>query len=82
MSSFKGYNFTVSDQSAAPARKRFTDPQAVYDVYDALKNEDSKDADRRAKIRAVMRWAGPRMLFVHPVLAVRHLLETRKEKQR
>ena len=38
--------------------------------------------EMREKIRAVMRWAGPRMLFVHPVLAVRHLLETRKEKQR
>lgn len=59
MSSFKGYNFTVSDKSAAPARKRFTDPQAVYDVYDALKNEDSKDADRRAKIRAVYDGALP-----------------------
>ena len=38
--------------------------------------------EMREKIRAVMRWAGPRMLFVHPVLAVRHLLGTRKEKQR
>ena len=36
----------------------------------------------REKIRAVMRWAGPRMLFVHPVLTIRHLIETRKEKQR
>lgn len=36
----------------------------------------------REKIRAVMRWAGPRMLFVHPVLTIRHLIETRKKKQR
>lgn len=28
----------------------------------------------REKIRAVMRWAGPRMLFYHPVAAIRHLI--------
>jgi aldehyde:ferredoxin oxidoreductase len=28
----------------------------------------------REKIRAVMRWAGPRMLFYDPVAALRHLL--------
>lgn len=30
--------------------------------------------DRRAQIREVMRYAGPRMLFVHPIEAIRHLL--------
>lgn len=39
-------------------------------------------SEMREKIRAVMRWSGPRMLFVHPVLAIRHLVETRKEKKR
>ncbi|MGI6033003.1 MAG: nitrous oxide-stimulated promoter family protein [Coriobacteriales bacterium] len=29
----------------------------------------------RERIREVMRWSGPRMLFVHPVLAVRHALD-------
>lgn len=28
----------------------------------------------RAKIRAIMRWAGPRMIFYHPVAAFRHML--------
>ena len=28
----------------------------------------------REKIRAVMRWAGPRMLFHDPIAAIRHLL--------
>lgn len=28
----------------------------------------------RQKIRAVMRWAGPRMLFHDPIAAIRHLL--------
>ena len=35
----------------------------------------------REAIRQVMRWSGPRMLFHHPVLAVRHLIETRKQKK-
>jgi len=33
----------------------------------------------REKIRAVMRYAGPRMVRKHPVLAVRHLLDERKK---
>lgn len=36
----------------------------------------------REKIRAVMRYAGPRMVFHHPVMAVRHLIETKREKKR
>ena len=35
----------------------------------------------REQIRAVMRWSGPRMLFVHPVLAARHMKETMKAKK-
>ena len=38
--------------------------------------------EMREKIRQVMRFAGPRMLFVHPVAAVRHLIESRREKKR
>jgi Nitrous oxide-stimulated promoter len=33
----------------------------------------------REEIRTVMRYAGPRMLFRRPVLAIFHLLEGRKE---
>lgn len=39
-------------------------------------------AEMREKIRAVMRYAGPRMLLHHPVMAVRHVIETKKEKKR
>lgn len=39
-------------------------------------------ADMREKIRAVMRFSGPRMLFHHPILAIRHLIETKKEQKR
>ncbi len=35
----------------------------------------------RAAIRAIMRWAGPRMLFRHPRLALRHLLDERRRTQ-
>ena len=33
----------------------------------------------REQIRAVMRWAGPRMLPVHPVLSVKHVAVTLKD---
>ncbi|MDE7333439.1 MAG: nitrous oxide-stimulated promoter family protein [Lachnospiraceae bacterium] len=39
-------------------------------------------ADMREKIREVMRFSGPRMIFHHPVAAMRHVLETKKEKRR
>ncbi len=35
----------------------------------------------RAKIRTVMRYAGPRMLKYHPVLAIKHVLQTIKIKR-
>lgn len=38
--------------------------------------------DMREKIREVMRFSGPRMIFVHPVMAVRHVIESKKEKKR
>lgn len=31
-------------------------------------------ADMRERIRTVMRWAGPRMIFHHPLAATKHLL--------
>jgi hypothetical protein len=33
---------------------------------------------RRRQVRAVMRYAGPRMVWRHPILAVRHLLDARR----
>lgn len=38
--------------------------------------------EMREKIRQVMRFSGPRMLFVHPVAAIRHVMETNREKRR
>lgn len=36
--------------------------------------------DPRDKIKQVMRYAGPRMLWSHPVLTVRHMMDGRKSK--
>lgn len=38
--------------------------------------------EMREKIRAVMRFSGPRMIFHHPAAAIRHVIETKKEKRR
>lgn len=38
--------------------------------------------EMREKIREVMRFSGPRMIFRHPVMAIRHLIESKKEKKR
>lgn len=38
--------------------------------------------EMREKIREVMRFSGPRMLTVHPVMAVRHVIESKREKKR
>jgi hypothetical protein len=35
--------------------------------------------DMRVEMRQVMIYAGPRMLLSHPVLAIRHLLDERKD---
>ena len=39
-------------------------------------------ADQRERIRIVMRWAGPRMLFRHPVLGILHLIDGRRPSLR
>ena len=38
--------------------------------------------DMREKIREVMRVSGPRMIFYHPIMAIRHVIESKKEKNR
>lgn len=36
--------------------------------------------DMRERVRAVMRYSGPRMLWRHPVLAVFHLIDGRRKE--
>lgn len=38
--------------------------------------------DMREQIRAVMRFSGPRMIFVNPYMAIKHVAESKKEKKR
>ena len=35
--------------------------------------------DMRQKVRQVMRYAGPRMMLRHPILAVRHMLDGKRK---
>ena len=37
--------------------------------------------EMRERIREVMRFSGPRMIFHHPVAAIRHVIESKKEKK-
>ena len=37
--------------------------------------------EMREKIQEVMRFSGPRMLFHHPVAAIRHVIESKKERR-
>ncbi len=39
------------------------------------------EKDKRIMIKEVMRYSGPRMLLHHPLLAIRHLIESKKEKR-
>ena len=45
-------------------------------------DEAKRKSDMREKIRQVMRFSGPRMIFHHPLMALRHVIETKKEKRR
>ncbi len=38
--------------------------------------------EMRQQIRLVMRYSGPRMIFYHPILAIRHVYLSVKEKRR
>ena len=40
MTSIKGFHTTAGEKTAKPARRRFSEPQAVYDVYDEFKTDD------------------------------------------
>lgn len=36
--------------------------------------------EMREKIRTVMRFSGPRMVMYHPIMAIRHMVESNMEK--
>ena len=40
------------------------------------------EPEMRNRIRQVMRFSGPRMILYHPILALRHLISTKREARR
>ena len=38
--------------------------------------------DMRERIKNVMRFSGPRMILYHPAIAVKHLIETKRQKRK
>lgn len=52
MSWIQGFNYTEGDKPVA-ARERFTDPRALYKVFEEFRRYDIKDQERRAKILAI-----------------------------
>lgn len=38
--------------------------------------------EMREKIRVVMRFSGPRMLFIHPIITIKHVMLSIKEKKK
>lgn len=38
--------------------------------------------EMREKIRVVMRFSGPRMLFIHPIITIKHVMLSLKEKKK
>lgn len=36
----------------------------------------------RAKVKDVMKYAGPRMLYSYPIIAIKHMIDTYKHKQK
>ena len=58
-------------------------PLSLYGNQDFLLCLQSSLLSKRVsgKIREVMRFAGPRMLFVHPTMAIKHVVVTLKAKK-
>lgn len=52
MSWIQGFNYTEGDKPVA-ARERFSDPRALYKVFEEFRRYDIKDQERRAKILAI-----------------------------
>ena len=40
------------------------------------------EAKRRMEIKEVMKFSGPRILLVHPIIAIKHMMVTFKEKRK
>ena len=52
MTHIPGYDYT-DGESARPARERFSDPRAIYRIFETFRRYDLKDQERRARILAI-----------------------------
>lgn len=68
----KDYAFTRSDRCPFMETKTFCSNCKVH-CY---------KPDMQKRIRKTMAYSGPRMLFYHPFMALKHVIETQKEKHR
>ena len=68
----KEYAFTRSDKCPFMETKTFCSNCKVH-----CNKKDMQD-----KIKEVMRFSGPRMIFYHPIQAISHIYESQKEKRR
>ena len=68
----KNYAMTRSEKCPFMETKTFCSNCAVH-CY---------KPEMREKIREVMRFSGPRMILYHPIMAVRHVIEIKKDKKR
>ena len=50
--------------------------------YAKQRSQKCYKPEMREKIRAVMRFSGPRMLLYHPILAIWHLICSMREKRK
>ena len=44
-------------------------------------NIESKKSNEKETLRVVMRYSGPRMIFVYPLMALKHVRTTLKQKR-
>ena len=64
------------------AKKRSDEKMLVSEMIALYcRKQHCYQPEMREKIRTVMRWAGPRMLPVHPVLSIKHVIVTMKARR-
>lgn len=56
-------------------------PQIAEKTFCKFCNTPCYAPSKREQIRFVMRYAGPRMIFTHPIMGLQHLFLMQKEKQ-
>lgn len=55
-------------------------PHMAYKTFCSNCTTPCYSPENRQKVREVMRYAGPRMLLHHPVVALRHAVAARRQK--